>query len=131
MPSESLPLQTSDHIVTVRQAVRREAVAMGFSLVEQTKIVTAASELARNTIQHGGGGIATIETIVNGNRRGLRLTFEDQGPGIADIALAMRDGYSSMGGLGLGLSGAKRLSNEFDIDTAPGRGTRVVITRWK
>ena len=131
MASESLPLQTSDHIVTVRQAVRREAVAIGFSLVEQTKIVTAASELARNTIQHGGGGTATIETIVNGSRQGLRLTFEDQGPGIADIVQAMRDGYSTMGGLGLGLSGAKRLSNGFDIASTPGRGTRVVITRWK
>ena len=131
MPAEPLPLQTSEHIVTVRQAVRREAIALGFSLVEQTKIVTAASELARNTIQHGGGGTALIETIVNGARRGLKLTFEDQGPGIADVTQAMRDGFSTMGGLGLGLSGAKRLSNEFDIWSAPGRGTRVVITRWK
>ena len=131
MPVEPLPLQTSEHIVSVRQAVRREAVALGFSLVEQTKIVTAASELARNAIQHGGGGTALIEPIVNDARRGLRLTFEDQGPGIADVTQAMRDGFSTMGGLGLGLSGAKRLSNEFDISSAPGRGTRVVITRWK
>jgi serine/threonine-protein kinase RsbT len=131
MASESLPLQTTEHIVTVRQAVRREAVALGFSLVDQTKIVTAASELARNTLQHGGGGTASIETLVNGVRLGLRLTFEDSGPGIADITLAMRDGYSTMGGLGLGLSGAKRLSNEFAIESTPGRGTRVVITRWK
>jgi serine/threonine-protein kinase RsbT len=131
MPSDSLPLQTTEHIVTVRQAVRREAVALGFSLVDQTKIVTAASELARNTVQHGGGGTASIETLVNGVRLGLRLTFEDSGPGIADITLAMRDGYSTMGGLGLGLSGAKRLSNEFAIESTPGRGTRVVITRWK
>ena len=131
MSVETLPLATSEHIVTVRQAVRREAVALGFSLVDQTKIVTAASELARNTVQHGGGGVAHIERIVLGLRRGLRLTFEDHGPGIADVAQAMRDGYSTMGGLGLGLSGAKRLSNEFDITSAPGQGTRVVITRWK
>jgi serine/threonine-protein kinase RsbT len=131
MPVETLPLETSEHIVSVRQAVRREAVALGFTLVEQTKIVTAASELARNTVQHGGGGTACIEPIVNGARRGLRLTFEDRGPGIPDIAQAMRDGYSTMGGLGLGLSGARRLSNEFDIASTPGAGTRVVITRWK
>jgi serine/threonine-protein kinase RsbT len=131
MPAEPLPLQVSEHIVIVRQAVRREAVALGFSLVDQTKIVTAASELARNTVQHGGGGRAFIEPLIEGARRGLRLTFEDQGPGIADLGLAMRDGYSTQGGLGLGLSGAKRLSNEFDISSAPGQGTRVVITRWK
>jgi serine/threonine-protein kinase RsbT len=93
--------------------------------------VTAASELARNTIQHGGGGQATIEVITDGHRRGLRLAFEDTGPGIADIGLAMKDGYSSAGGLGLGLSGAKRLSNEFSISSVPAGGTRVVITRWK
>ena len=131
MPTEQLPLRSSEHIVTVRQAVRREAVALGFSLVDQTKIVTAASELARNTIQHGGGGSATIESLTEGVRRGLRLTFQDQGPGIADVTQAMRDGYSTQGGLGLGLSGAKRLSNEFEIESAPGRGTRVVITRWR
>ena len=117
--------------MVVRQAVRQRAVDLGFSLVDQTKIVTAASELGRNTIQHGGGGRALIEIINDGTRKGLRLTFEDQGPGIADIALAMRDGYSTGGGLGLGLSGAKRLSNEFAITAAPGEGTRVVITRWK
>jgi len=125
------PLTTSDHIVIVRQAVRQRAVDLGFSLVDQTKIVTAASELARNAIQHGGGGRATIEVVADGSRRGLRLTFEDDGPGIADIGLAMRDGYSSAGGLGLGLSGAKRLSNEFSIASSNGKGTRVIITRWK
>jgi serine/threonine-protein kinase RsbT len=128
---ESLPLQNSEHVVTVRQAVRQRALELGFSLVDQTKIITAASELARNAIQHGGGGHALIEVINEGPRRGLRLTFEDGGPGIADIALAMRDGYSTRGGLGLGLSGAKRLSNEFAITSAQGAGTRVVITRWK
>ena len=126
-----LPLQSSEHVVTVRQAVRQRAVELGFSLVDQTKIITAASELGRNAIQHGGGGQAMVEVITDGLRRGLRLTFEDKGPGIADISAAMRDGFSTGSGLGLGLSGAKRLSNEFAITSAPGEGTRVVITRWK
>lgn len=117
-------------MVTVRQQVRQRAVELGFSLVDQTKIITAASELARNAILHGGGGLASIEVINDGVRHGLRLTFEDKGPGIPDIAVAMRDGYSTKGGLGLGLSGAKRLSNEFAI-SSNGEGTRVVITRWK
>ena len=99
--------------------------------MDQTKIVTAASELARNTLMHGGGGRAVLEIVCDGARRGLRLVFEDKGPGIADIQLAMKDGFSTGGGLGLGLSGAKRLSNEFAISSAPGRGTTVVITRWK
>lgn len=129
--ADSLPLSASEHIVIVRQAVRQRAIELGFSLVDQTKVVTAASELARNTIQHGGGGHANIEVVSDGPRRGLRLVFEDRGPGIADVALAMKDGYSTAGGLGLGLSGAKRLSNEFAISSAPGTGTRVVITRWK
>jgi serine/threonine-protein kinase RsbT len=129
--AETLPLTKDDHVVLVRQAVRQRAIENGFSLVDQTKLVTAASELARNALVHGGGGRATIEIIVNGVRRGVRLTFEDQGPGIADVELAMKDGYSTGGGLGLGLSGAKRLSNEFSITTAPGQGTRIVITRWK
>jgi len=128
---DTLPLEVDEHIVIVRQAVRHRAVELGFSLVDQTKIVTAASELARNAIQHGGGGRATIEAVTDGLRRGLRLTFEDDGPGIDDIQTAMRDGFSTAGGLGLGLSGAKRLSNEFSIASTPGRGTRVVITRWK
>jgi serine/threonine-protein kinase RsbT len=129
--AQTLPLTRDDHIVIVRQAVRQKAIENHFSLVDQTKIVTAASELARNTLLHGGGGKATIEVVTDGVRRGLRLIFEDEGPGIADIALAMKDGYSSGGGLGLGLSGAKRLSNEFSIASTPGKGTRVVITRWK
>ena len=127
---EIWPLSVAEHVVIVRQQVRQRAVDLGFSLVDQTKIVTAASELARNTIQHGGGGQASIEMINDGVRRGLRLTFEDRGPGIANIELAMRDGYSTQGGLGLGLSGAKRLSNEFAI-SSNGEGTKVVITRWK
>src|SRR5262245_51452084 len=105
-PADSLALNTSEQIVIVRQTVRQRASELGFSLVDQTKIVTAASELARNAIQHGGGGHATIEIVTDGIRRGLRLVFEDKGPGIADIALAMKDGYSTAGGLGLGLSGA-------------------------
>jgi serine/threonine-protein kinase RsbT len=129
--ADSLPLATSEHIVVVRQAVRLRAIELGFSLVDQTKIVTAASELARNTLLHGGGGRAVLEIVTDGVRRGLRLAFEDKGPGIADIQLAMKDGYSTGGGLGLGLSGAKRLSNEFAISSTPGGGTTVVITRWK
>jgi serine/threonine-protein kinase RsbT len=128
---DTLPLTTSEHVVVVRQAVRQRAVELGFSLVDQTKLVTAASELARNAIQHGGGGRVVMEIVSDGVRRGVRLAFEDQGPGIADIQLAMKDGYSTGGGLGLGLSGAKRLSNDFAISSTPGGGTRVVITRWK
>jgi serine/threonine-protein kinase RsbT len=131
LAAETLPLTRDDHIVIVRQTVRQRAVESGFSLVDQTKLVTAASELARNTIHHGGGGRATIEVLVDGVRRGVRLTFEDEGPGIADVTLAMKDGYSTGGGLGLGLSGAKRLSNEFAITSTPQKGTRVVIARWK
>ena len=130
-PPEVLPVRTSEHVVIVRQAVRQRAVELGFSLVDQTKIVTAASELARNTLQYGGGGTVRIDVLHEGIRRGLRLTFEDQGPGIPDIELAMRDGYTTGAGLGLGLSGARRLSSEFDIASTPGIGTRVVITRWK
>ena len=129
--ADSLPVTTSEHIVIVRQAVRQRAVELGFSLVDQTKVVTAASELARNTLLHGGGGRAVLEVVSDGIRRGLRLVFEDKGPGIADVQLAMKDGYSTGGGLGLGLSGAKRLSNEFAISSTPGGGTTVVITRWK
>jgi serine/threonine-protein kinase RsbT len=129
--AEALPVTSPEHVVIVRQAVRQRAVDLGFSLVDQTKIITAASELARNTLQHGGGGSALIELINDGTRRGLRLTFEDSGPGIPDITRAMHDGYSTNGGLGLGLSGAKRLSNEFSIVSTPAEGTRVVITRWK
>jgi serine/threonine-protein kinase RsbT len=129
--AETLPLERSEQVVIVRQLVRQRAVELGFNLVDQTKIVTAASELARNTVLHGGGGHATIEMVSDGVRRGLKLTFEDRGPGIGDIQQAMKDGFSTAGGLGLGLSGAKRLSNEFSITSAPGQGTRVSITRWK
>jgi serine/threonine-protein kinase RsbT len=126
-----MPLRSDEDVVRARQVTREWAVRMGFSLVEQTKIVTAASELARNAILHGGGGQATVEVIHNGTRRGVRLLVADRGPGIADIDLAMRDGFSTVGGLGLGLSGAKRLSNEFTIESRPGEGTTVSITRWK
>lgn len=128
---ETLPVRSSNDIVVVRQVVRMRAVEIGFNLVEQTKIVTAASELARNTINHGGGGSARLQSLRNGGRAGLRLTFEDKGPGIPDLELALKDGYTTGGGLGLGLSGARRLSNEFEIQSRPGEGTRVTITRWK
>lgn len=129
--SETMPIRAESDIVQVRQAVRRWAAELGFSLVEQTKIVTAASELARNVLVHGGGGEARLETLHEGRRQGLRLTFEDQGPGIADIELALRDGYTTGGGLGLGLGGSKRLVNEFAIVSKPGEGTRVAVTKWK
>ena len=128
---EELTLKTGEDVVLLRKSVRERAIAAGFNLVEQTKLITAASELGRNTIQYGGGGKARIFLVTNGARRGLRLEFADQGPGIADIALALTDGFTTGNGLGLGLSGAKRLSDEFDIDSAPGRGTRVTIVRWK
>ena len=131
LSADTLPLTSGEHMVIVRQTVRQLAIGLGFSLVDQTKIVTAASELARNTIQHGGGGTALLEAINDGPRRGLRLTFEDQGPGIPDIPQAMKDGFTTAGGLGLGLSGAKRLTNHFEISSTPGVGTRVVITKWK
>jgi serine/threonine-protein kinase RsbT len=129
--SETLSISESEDIVLVRQAVRKKAVGLGFNLVDQTKIVTATSELARNTLEYGGGGTILIQTVQNGRRGGLRLTFEDQGPGIADVALALKDGYTTGNGMGLGLSGAKRLSDEFEIETAPGKGTRVCILRWR
>jgi serine/threonine-protein kinase RsbT len=118
-------------VVGVRRIVRSTAADLGFSLVDQTRIVTAASELARNTLQHGGGGTMKLEILNNGSRRGLRLTFEDQGPGIPDLGLALKDGYSTSGGLGLGLSGSKRLVNEFSISSSPGEGTQVTVTKWK
>ena len=129
--SDQRAVQTAEDVVAVRQAVRQRAVELGFNLVDQTKIVTAASELARNTVQYGGGGTVTIEALEEMGRRGLRLTFADNGPGIKDIELAMKDGYTTAGGLGLGLSGARRLSNDFHIDSTPGEGTRVTITRWR
>lgn len=129
--SESVPIRGSAEVVSVRHLVRRWAVDLGFTLVEQTKIVTAASELARNTVDYGKGGTLTVEALDNGTRKGLRLIFEDQGPGIPDVSVALRDGYTSGNGMGLGLGGAKRLSNEFEIQSAPGQGTRVAITRWR
>ncbi len=129
--SNELALLQNGDIVLVRQAVRSAAVQLGLNLVDQTKIVTAASELARNTLIYGGGGTAMIETVRDTSKVGLRLTFADHGPGIRDIELAMKDGYTTGVGLGLGLGGAKRLSSEFHIESAPGQGTRVTITRWK
>lgn len=129
--AEERPILTSEDVVLVRQAVRARAVQAGFSLIDQTKLVTAASELARNALEHGGGGVMRLELINDGVRRVVRLTFEDNGPGIADLQQALRDGFSTGGGLGLGLSGAKRLSNEFDIISTPGQGTRVTIARWR
>lgn len=127
----SLAISSQEDVVLVRQAVRKAGVEAGFTLVDQTKIVTAASELARNTFVHGGGGTVGIEHVEEGARKGLRLTFVDQGPGIPDIERALKDGYTSGNGLGLGLGGAKRLSNEFSIWSEPAKGTRVTITRWK
>lgn len=129
--TQRLPVRSTEDLLQVRQTIRTWAAEAGFTLVEQTKLITAASELARNTVIHGGGGTLVAETVDDGNRSGVRLTFEDRGPGIADLDLAMKDGYSSGGGLGLGLGGAKRLSNEFHIESKPGEGTRVTITRWK
>ena len=126
-----LPIRSQEDIVRVRQATREHAVAHGFSLVDQTKLVTAASELARNTLEYGNGGEVEIERLIDGIRKGLRLTFSDQGPGIEDLEKALTDGYSTGGGLGLGLSGARRLSNDFSIDSAPGKGTRIMIARWR
>ena len=129
--SERLEVRAPEDVVIIRQRVRDLADKRGFKLVDQTKIVTAASELARNAIVYGGGGTALIEVIEKNGKTGLRVTFEDHGPGIADIELAMKDGYTTGGGLGLGLSGAKRLCNDFDIFSKPGEGTRVSITRWR
>ena len=127
----TVPIRSDADVVMVRQQVRAWAVDLGFGLVDQTKIVTAASELARNALIYGGGGTMSLEALNNGLRKGLRLTFEDHGPGIADMELAMKDGYTTGTGLGLGLSGAKRLSNEFEIRSTLGEGTRITITRWK
>ena len=132
LKSRTLPVKVEGDVVLARQAVRAYAVELKFSLVDQTKIVTAASELARNVLVHGGGGGEVVLSILQeGVRRGLRAVFEDHGPGIPDIPLAMQDGYTTGTTLGLGLGGAKRLVNDFDIVSAPGEGTRVTITRWK
>ncbi len=129
--NEVVALQDEQDVVRARQAVRTRMQELKFSLVDQTKMITAASELARNTVIHGGGGQMSIEVLVNGTRTGVRLTFEDKGPGIADLTLAMTDGWTSGGGLGMGLPGTKRLVNDFHIESAAGQGTRIVIARWK
>jgi serine/threonine-protein kinase RsbT len=129
--SEVHPIAAADDVVKVRQIARLWATELKFSLVDQTKLVTATSELARNTLEHGKGGTMRIEQVENGSRKGIKLVFDDQGPGIPDIAMALRDGYTTGGGMGLGLSGSKRLVNEFEIKSEVGRGTTVAITRWK
>jgi serine/threonine-protein kinase RsbT len=131
LKAESLQVRSENDVVLVRQTARKWAAELGFSLVDQTKIVTAASELARNTLIHGGGGAARLEALAEGTRKGLRLSFEDQGPGIADLELALKDGYTTGGGLGLGLSGSKRLMSEFEVVSRVGEGTRVTVTKWK
>jgi serine/threonine-protein kinase RsbT len=128
---DEAPLRSDHEIVLARQMVRRLTQELGFSLVDQTKMVTAASELARNALVYGGGGSMKWELLDSGGRRGLKLTFSDEGPGIANVEIAMTDGWTSGKGLGMGLSGARRLVNQFEIDTRPGAGTRVTITRWK
>jgi serine/threonine-protein kinase RsbT len=127
---ETLSIRSSEDVVLVRQAVRAAAVDLRFSLVDQTKIVPAASELGRNTLDYGGGGTVRLQVLQDGARRGIRLAFEDKGPGIPDIERALKDGYTTGGGLGLGLGGARRLSSEFSIESRPGEGTRVTIARW-
>jgi serine/threonine-protein kinase RsbT len=129
--SDEMPLASEQDIVLCRQVVREITVQLSFSLVDQTKMVTAASELARNTVKHGGGGKLNWEIVADGVRSGLRLTFSDEGAGIPDLSLAMRDGWTSGNGLGMGLSGSKRLVNDFKIESKAGEGTRVTITRWK
>jgi serine/threonine-protein kinase RsbT len=129
--TDRLEIRSSDDVVKVRQQTRTMAVEAGLSLVDQTKIITAASELARNTLDYGGGGEMRVEVVEDGGRRGLRLTFEDHGPGIADVQQAMRDGFTTSSGLGLGLGGAKRLSNDFAIESKLGVGTKVTIARWR
>lgn len=128
---ETLPLKTSNDVVLARQKVRQWATEMRFTLVDQTKLVTAASELARNALDHGKGGFMTIERVGVAARVGLKLVFEDQGPGIPDIEMALKDGFTTGSGMGLGLGGSKRLVNEFSIESAPGKGTRVTVIRWK
>ena len=129
--SETIELRTNEDIVRARKLVKEWMIEMKFSLVEQTKFVTAASELARNTVEHGGGGSASMEILDDLIKRGIRLIFEDQGPGIENLELAMKDGFSTRGSHGLGLGGSKRLVNEFDINSTPGQGTRVSVVRWK
>jgi serine/threonine-protein kinase RsbT len=129
--SETLPIKDSSDVVFVRQRVRAWALELKLSLVDQTKVVTAASELGRNTLEHGGGGELEIAEVVNGIRKGIRLTFSDRGPGIQDVKQALADGFTTKQGMGLGLGGSKRLMNEFEINTSPGQGTTVTVIRWK
>ena len=129
---EKFPIRSQNDIVIIRKEVRTWAAKIGLGLIDQTKVVTAASELARNTLDYGGGGNMEMATLENDNRKsGLQLTFEDQGPGIADVNLALTDGYTTGGGLGMGLSGSKRLMNEFKLESEIGKGTRVTVTKWK
>lgn len=128
--TDILPLRSQEDLVLARKRVREQAVALGFSTIDQTKLVTAASELARNTLVYGGGGDMHVEQVTKPGKKGLRLVFADQGPGIPDVTLALTDGYTTGGGMGLGLSGARRLCSEFDLETAVGQGTRVTITQW-
>jgi serine/threonine-protein kinase RsbT len=127
----SMPLRTDEDVVGLRRHVRERAVAIGLSLVDQTKLITAASELARNTIKYGGGGAVHVDKLTDGLRKGVSLVFVDSGPGIVDLALALRDGYTTGAGLGLGLGGSKRLVDEFDVDTRPGEGTAIAVVKWK
>jgi serine/threonine-protein kinase RsbT len=128
---EVLPLKNSNDVVIARQKVRQWSIGLRFSLVDQTKLVTAASELARNVLDHGGGGQMRIEELTNGTKAGIRLAFEDEGPGIPDIDLALKDGFTSGGGMGLGLGGSKRLVNEFSIESEVGKGTKITVVRWR
>lgn len=129
--AETIPVRGDADVVSIRQIIRQWTMELGFGLVDQTKMVTAASELARNMVLYGGGGEVRLEALNSDVRRGLKVTFEDHGPGIPDIQLALKDGYTTGNGLGLGLGGAKRLVNDFDVHSRPGEGTRVTITRWK
>ncbi|MGA7155352.1 MAG: anti-sigma regulatory factor [Acidobacteriaceae bacterium] len=131
LKNETFPIVSSNDVVRVRQIARSWATELKLSLVDQTKLVTATSELARNTLEHGGGGSMSAQLVENNGRKGIKLIFDDQGPGIANVELALRDGYTTATGMGLGLSGSKRLVNEFDIKSEPGRGTTVTIIRWK
>jgi len=131
VPVYQLEIRSSEDVVRVRQLTREGALAQGFSLVDQTKLVTAASELARNTLEHGGGGEVEIKLVNDGGKKGLRLVFNDKGPGIPNVEQALKDGFTTGGGLGLGLGGARRLSNEFSIESKPGEGTRITMARWR
>lgn len=131
LKQETVPIANSSDVVLARQKVRQWATEMKFTLVDQTKLVTAASELARNALDHGKGGHMVIEKVENSSKSGLKLVFEDRGPGIADINVALRDGFTTGGGMGLGLGGSRRLVNDFHIDSEPGKGTRVTVVRWK